>query len=166
MGGYLVRKEYHKSKGFTLIELMIVIAIVAILVALAVPAYQDYIIRAKVTECVAASAPAKTSISEFRQTIGRWPTNNSEAALIEQFTEVSEYCAYFLYRAGNGGTGDFLIKMNVGADESQEIIRIVMSPEIADSGNINWNCTRYGSETVNLKYLPASCRDAPIWQND
>ena len=58
------------EKGFTLIELMIVIAIVAILVALAVPAYQDYTIRAKVGECINNGAVAKLSISEYRETTG------------------------------------------------------------------------------------------------
>lgn len=161
-----MNNKKQSTKGFTLIELMIVIAIVAILVTLAVPAYQDFTIRAKVAECVAASAPAKTSISEFRQTMGRWPVSQSEAALPAASIEVSEFCEYFLYRSGSGGTGDFLVKMRVGVDENDGLIRLVMSPEVTASGNIDWNCTRYGGEIINLKYLPASCRDAPIWQND
>ena len=61
------------SKGFTLIELMIVIAIVAILVALAVPAYQDYAIRAKVGECIGQGAAGKLAIEEFYQSEGSMP---------------------------------------------------------------------------------------------
>lgn len=71
--------RYHWNKGFTLIELMIVIAIVAILVALAVPAYQDYLVRTKITECIAAAAPLKTSVSEFYQSESRWPNDIVEA---------------------------------------------------------------------------------------
>ncbi len=61
------------QQGFTLIELMIVIAIVAILVALAVPAYQDYTIRAKVGECINAAAVPKLQISEYFETVGVFP---------------------------------------------------------------------------------------------
>jgi type IV pilus assembly protein PilA len=69
------------QKGFTLIELMIVIAIVAILVALAVPAYQYYTIRSKVGECVNNGAVAKLSISEYRETTGTWPADAPLAGL-------------------------------------------------------------------------------------
>ena len=65
----------NMQQGFTLIELMIVIAIVAILVALAVPAYKDYTIRAKVTECVNGAAVAKLQISEYRETVGHYPAD-------------------------------------------------------------------------------------------
>ena len=67
------------QQGFTLIELMIVIAIVAILVALAVPAYQDYTIRAKVGECVNAAAVPKLQISEYYETVGNFPPDANEA---------------------------------------------------------------------------------------
>jgi len=70
-----------------LIELMIVIAIIAILVALAVPAYKDFAIRAKVAECISDSAPVKTSISEFRQTMGVFPANMAEAGIFDDRSE-------------------------------------------------------------------------------
>jgi len=78
------------QQGFTLIELMIVIAIVAILVALAVPAYQDYTIRAKVAECVNAAAVPKLSISEYYETTGSFPVDITEAGMAAQGN--SQYC--------------------------------------------------------------------------
>ena len=75
------------QQGFTLIELMIVIAIVAILVALAVPAYQDYTIRAKVGECINAAAVPKLSISEYYETVGTFPADLDEAGMTGQGAE-------------------------------------------------------------------------------
>ncbi len=84
----------RQSGGFTLIELMIVIAIVAILVAIAVPAYQEYSIRAKISECMVGAAPAKLGISEFISTTGNWPQDVSVAGISSN--GVSKFCSGFV----------------------------------------------------------------------
>ena len=83
-------KNTKSSRGFTLIELMITIAILAILVALAVPAYSDYSIRAKVAECINGAAVAKVGISEYRQSLGPWPPSLEAAGL--NTAGISHFC--------------------------------------------------------------------------
>lgn len=153
-----MNRDCHRTRGFTLIELMIVIAIVAILVALAVPAYQDYTIRAKVSECIAAAAPAKTQISEFYQNNVRWPANITEAGLYnDQSTNLSNFCSFYLY---NPNRGDYAIDVDV-TQISNRVGRIlmIMSPEEPVEGNIDWGCFRsWVTADQDAKYLPSSCR--------
>ena len=149
-------KQRSSAKGFTLIELMITIAIVAILVTLAVPAYKDYTIRAKITECISGAAVGKLGISEYRQTLGAWPPTLEEAGL--EIAGISSFCtALNNYQPG---TGAFTIDVNEAAIEpGLGAIAPILSPTEETTNVINWNCTRGATLPEDLKYLPSTCRD-------
>ncbi|MFT5141099.1 MAG: type IV pilus assembly protein PilA [Rhodothermales bacterium] len=163
-----VKRGALRSLGFTLIELMIVIAIVSILVAFAVPAYQDYTIRAKVTECIGISAVPKISIAEFRQTVGRWPADTIEAGVITgafptATVTVSKFCRVYYY---NSNRGDFAIWANAGEIDSNltgKRIIPVFSPTINFSGGSDWKCTFGFTDADMIKYLPSSCRGPNVF---
>jgi type IV pilus assembly protein PilA len=146
------------QQGFTLIELMIVIAIVAILVALAVPAYQDYTIRAKVGECINAAAVPKLQISEYFETVGNFPPDISTAGIVNQ--GASQYCdVYATYTPSSNVSALFLIEVNetaVGTTGGTLQPRMIGTP--SGSGGVNWACTRGGTGAADLKYLPSTCR--------
>jgi type IV pilus assembly protein PilA len=155
------------SGGFTLIELMIVIAIVAILVALAVPAYQDFTVRAKVAECVHGAGVPKVQISEYHNTLGNWPPAASDAGI--EYTAaifsggLSQYCSIYYY---NNSQGDFAVEVNMASispDLASLSIIPVLSPVANASGGVDWFCTRGFTDTEALKYLPATCRAANIF---
>jgi type IV pilus assembly protein PilA len=157
----------HRTNGFTLIELMIVIAIVAILVTLAVPAYKDYTIRAKVTECIGAAAIPKLQISEFYQVQSRWPTNFLEAGISHDFTllfgaGMSDYCSMFFYPGGNGHF--YILVDTLSIDPSLGFLKInpILSPIANTGGGVSWVCTRGATGAAAIKYLPSSCRGSNI----
>jgi type IV pilus assembly protein PilA len=148
-----------RSKGFTLIELMITITIVAILVAMAVPAYSDYTIRSKVIECINKAAVAKVSLSEYRQTLGDWPPDMSQAGLTTAGN--SKYCTAFINYVA--GTGEFTIDVNEAAIDgalTADSIAPVMKPTATSSGQVHWTCMKGTTSAANLKYLPATCRES------
>lgn len=152
--------------GFTLIELMMVVAVIAALVSLAVPTYRDFTIRAKVAECISASAPYKTSISEFKQTTGVYPANMIEAG-IYQGNQASQYCSYFMYNNVRGANGDFAIEVDMAAIApglSLAQVQLVMSPVEAVSGAVNWYCTRGWGGAGSIKYIPTNCRGNNIYR--
>jgi type IV pilus assembly protein PilA len=138
------------QQGFTLIELMIVIAIVAILVALAVPAYQDYTIRAKVAECINSAAPLKLAVSEYQMSENAWP-DNTQAGVVST-AGVSTFCLAWGYASGTG-----VISISAHADVGQSGIKATLTPTETASGIITWNCANTGGATL-AKYLPSSCR--------
>ena len=154
-------KKRNMQQGFTLIELMIVIAIVAILVALAVPAYQDYTIRAKVGECINGAAVAKLSISEYFETVGTWPTDVTEAAIDSTAgAGVSKFCDG--YADYDNTTGQFTINVNETAvGSSISPIDPQMYPVSNAQGGVDWFCQQGPStDTGAVKYLPSTCRTA------
>jgi type IV pilus assembly protein PilA len=153
--GYIVKKR-NMQQGFTLIELMIVIAIVAILVALAVPAYKDYTIRAKVAECVNGAAVAKLQISEYRETVGSYPPNENSAGTTAPAGD-SQFCDGWTYTAN---VGSFTILVDEPAIDTTitGAIEPQMFPIDNGGGGVDWFCQQGGTAAANLKYLPSTCR--------
>jgi type IV pilus assembly protein PilA len=157
--GNLVKNiNRNVQQGFTLIELMIVIAIVAILVALAVPAYKDYTIRAKVAECINGAAVPKLQVSEFYETVGNWPADEDEAGTGSPAGQ-SQFCEAFNYDA----SGSFTIEVNEAAIDSvttPATIEPNMVPTGNLSGGVDWQCLRGNTDAASYKYLPSTCRSS------
>ena len=147
----------RKQGGFTLIELMIVIAILAILMAIAIPAYQDYSVRAKVSECVNAVAPHKLAVSEYAISTGTLPVTADEAGIATADFE-SPYCSSLAV----GGSGELTVTANsgaIGGPAAGRAIVMVWTPTLnATNQGVEWDCASTGSDANAVKFLPAECR--------
>jgi type IV pilus assembly protein PilA len=139
------------QQGFTLIELMIVVAIIGILAAIAIPAYQDYTIRAQVSEGLNLSAGAKAAISEYYMDRGTFPTTNVLAGLSTPTSIAGNYVT------GVAVTNNGLITVSYGRQANASILgaTLLLSPGTT-AGAVNWNCAA-GAILVD-KWLPAACR--------
>ena len=136
------------QQGFTLIELMIVVAIIGILAAVAIPAYQDYTVRSRVTEGLSLASAAKTSVSEYFSSNNAYPPTNASAGLP---TAASIN--------GNSVTSVAVVNGLITITFNATIppaagVTLTLSPTTA-AGAIKWNCT---GGTLLAKYRPSSCR--------
>ncbi|WP_199096395.1 pilin [Dyella sp. ASV21] len=138
------------SAGFTLIELMIVVAIIAILAAIAIPAYQDYAIRAQVSEGMSLATGAKAAVWDFVSNTGRYPPNNQSAGLASS-TSINGSYVSGVDATGGAVTVTFQSPKANQAIHNQQLI---LSP-VTGAGSITWTCTR---SNLSAKYLPSSCR--------
>ena len=139
------------SKGFTLIELMIVIAIIAILLALALPAYQDYTIRAKVGEGLSVAAAAKLAVSETCQSDPTvTPTN---AASGYAFTASDYVSTVDITGSCNAPVVTITTTNNTGA--STPPVLVLTGNFANNSGRISWTCT---TSSGQAQHVPSTCR--------
>jgi type IV pilus assembly protein PilA len=138
-----------KQQGFTLIELMIVVAIIGILAAIALPAYQDYTARAKVTEGLSLASSAKIAVSEYRTSENAWPTSNASAGLPNI---IGEYVSSVVV-AATGSAADITVTYN---DKVASGGTITLTPTLSN-GTIKWACSSDGT-ILKPELVPANCR--------
>ena len=140
------------QQGFTLIELMIVVAIIGILAAIAIPAYQDYTIRAQVSEGLNLAGGAKTAVAEFYQDRGVFPADNNEAGLSAAADINGKYV-----QSVTVGAADGVVTVLYGVDAHATINGQSITLSAADAtGSITWTCLSSG--VIQDKHLPAACR--------
>ena len=135
------------QKGFTLIELMIVVAIIGILAAVALPAYQDYTIRAKVSELVLAASGFKTTISEFAQTKNTL-TSSGQGLTLSPFTGKV---------TGGSVTANGVVTVIGSTTSVGTAVTIILTPSLAADGKVSWSCGTCGT-TASFKFVPEECR--------
>ena len=138
-----------KQQGFTLIELMIVVAIIGILAAIAIPAYQDYTIRAQVSEGLNLAGGAKAAVTEYTQDRGVFPTDNTTAGLSAAATIKGKYVGGVTV-----ANGIVSVRYSSGAHTTITNDILIMTPT-TNPGSVEWACT---STTIATKHLPAACR--------
>ncbi len=141
------------QKGFTLIELMIVVAIIGILAAIALPAYQDYTVRAKVSEVILAASSAKTSVAESAQVNATMPTT---ASLVVD-TQASKYVASVIYTQTDASNG-LVTVLTTAADLKINAVTLEMAGALQANGQVIWTCRKGTTNPILPKYLPASCK--------
>lgn len=138
----------RKAQGFSLIELMIVVAIIALLASIALPAYQDYLARAQVAEGYSLAGDARTAVTTYHAERQSFPTGNEDAGLADPQSIVGRYVSRVELQAN--GT----IEVHFGNEASTKIAGDTLALTMADEGgSLHWNCSG-----LDQRYLPSACR--------
>ena len=153
-----------KGKGFTLIELMIVVAIIGILVAVGIPQYQNYVARAQVAEGFSLAGGLKTAVAEYHDTNGEFPASNELAGLEDKGTIKGKY----VDTVEVGADGVITATFGDGSHTELKDHKLFLTPDKSGGGSITWACT--GEEDIKA-YLPSSCgvadsgpKDGDAWE--
>ncbi|MFQ3115841.1 pilin [Neisseria meningitidis] len=161
------------QKGFTLIELMIVIAIVGILAAVALPAYQDYTARAQVSEAILLAEGQKSAVTEYYLNHGEWPGDNSDAGVASTATDIKGKYVQSV-EVKNGVVTATMASSNVNNEIKDKKLSLWAKRQ---DGSVKWFCgqpvkrdaptganndevTKTADNEINTKHLPSTCRDA------
>lgn len=134
------------QQGFTLIELMIVVAIIGILAAVALPAYQDYTVRAHVSEGLNLAGAAKSSVGEFYADKGTWPGSNASAG-VAAATSITGNAVTSITVGANG-------VLSIAYNQSAKSGTCTLTPQ-DNGGSITWDCA---CTTLTTNQVPATCR--------
>ncbi|HFA7549145.1 TPA: pilin [Neisseria gonorrhoeae] len=149
------------QKGFTLIELMIVIAIVGILAAVALPAYQDYTARAQVSEAILLAEGQKSAVTEYYLNNGKWPEDNDKAGVASASEIKGKYVKEVEVK--NGVVTATMKSDGVNKEIKGKRLSLWAKRE---AGSVKWFCGRPvqrtakdGTDAIETKHLPSTCRD-------
>jgi len=140
-----------RQKGFTLIELMIVIAVIGVLATLAIAAYQEYQIRSQISESMSLMAGLKNTVAEYHNDNGFFPTNNAVAGASNPASIVGKYVTEV-------SVADGVVIAALGNEIHAKVFgdTVALSPTFT-GGSFVWHCDTVGT-TVPAKYLPSVCR--------